>query len=380
MASAEGLVRCVEAIYAAGFGDDGWTGALAALTEFTGSVGATFEVFEKSPPRLTGFAVAGLPVGAETAYLDHYARHNPRAEYAFDHLSQVFVSDYQLIDEQGMDRNPYYAKYLTSIDLRYFLSGQVFNTERSQAIVSIQRSRRQGHVGRSEIDRMRRLLPHFRQAHDLVSRLGNARAATGAFERILDWLTDGVALVRSDGSVVYANVALDALATAGDGVALARSGIEFGTAEARAHLGAAIAAVCKLSANSANPPASTDFTVARPSGAPPYLVSVRPLIWRTDGPAITTGAIAAVFVRDPLQPNRTEARVLREAFGLTEAEADLAHGLQSGLSPNAYARARSLSRNTVYTHLRRIKEKTNATRMAELLARLNGASMPVRRA
>ncbi len=379
MATAESLVRCVETIYAAGFSDDGWAGALAALADFTGSVGATFEVFDKSPPSLTEFAVAGLPVGAETAYLEHYARHNPRAAYAFDHLSQVFVSDYQLIDERGMDRSPYYAKYLTSIDLRYFLSGQVFNTEHTQAIVSIQRSRRQGHVGRSELDRMQRLLPYFRQAHDLVSRLGNAGDAVGTFERTLDWLTDGVALVRDNGSVVYANAALSAFALAGDGIALAKNGIEFSAADARTRLGAAIAAACKIVAADTEAAAPADFTAARPSGAPPYVVSVRPLVRYGGRQAVATSAVAAVFVHDPIQLNHTEARVLREAYGLTEAEADLARSLQSGLSPDAYARARSLSRNTVYTHLRRIKEKTNANRMAELLAKLNGAVTRVRR-
>jgi DNA-binding CsgD family transcriptional regulator len=377
MATTDRLLRCVESIYAAGLSGDGWTGALAALADFTGSLGATFEVFEKAPPRLIEFAVAGLPVGAETAYLDHYAQHNPRAAYAFAHLSQVFLADYQFFDEHAMDRDAYYAKYLTSIDLRYFLSAQVFNGERAQAVITIQRSRRQGHVGPIEIDRVRRLLPHFRRAHDMASRLRGANAAVGELQQMLEWLSDGVALVRSDGTVVYANGALRAFAAAGDGLALARGAIEFDAPRARARLAAAIGTARRLG-NAADAPPIVDFAVARPSGAPPYLVSVRPVMGGAEGPWSDTRAIAAVFVRDLLQRHRTETRVLREAFGLTEAEADVARGLQTGLSPSAHARARSLSRNTVYTHLRRIKEKTGCTRTSELVAKLNGASLPVR--
>ena len=377
MATTDRLLRSIEAIYAAGLGGEGWTSALVTIAELTGSVGATFEVFEKAPPHLIEFAVAGLPVGAETAYLDHYSRHNPRAAYAFAHLSQVFVADYQLIDEQGMDRDSYYAKYLTSIDLRYFLSAQVFNTERAQAVVTIQRSRQQGHVGRAEIDRMRRLLPHFRQAHDLASRLRGVRALTGAFEQMLDWLSDGVVLVRADGTVAYANRTIRAMAAAADGVALAKSAIKIGAPEARARLAAAIAGVHRAGGDIADAPTIADFAVSRPSGAPPYLVSVRPIMGGASEAWTEAGAIAAIFVRDQLQRNRTEARVLREAFGLTEAEADLARGLQDGLNPVTYARARSLSRNTVYTHLRRIKEKTNSARISELISKLNGTSMPL---
>ncbi len=378
MAKGDGLLRCIESVYAAGLNGDGWSEPLAALAALTGSVGATFEVFDKSPPQLTEFAVAGLSVGAETGYLDHYARHNPRAAYAFAHLSQVFVADNHLIDEVAMDRDPYYAKYLASIDLRYFLSGQVFDTERAQAVVTIQRSRRQGHVGDGEIDRMRRLLPHFRQAYDLAARLRGAGRAVGDLERMLDWLTEGVALVRRDGTVIYANRALRAFAASADGITLARNAIEFDAPHLRARLAAAVAAAGRVSSNATDAPPIVDFAVARASSAPPYLISVRPIVDGGDGRWAGAGAVAAVFVRDPLRGNRTQTRVLREAFGLTKAEADLAHSLQSGLSPIIYARDHSLSRNTVYTHLRRIKEKTGSTRMTELLSRLNSASLPVR--
>ena len=86
-----------------------------------------------------------------------------------------------------------------------------------------------------------------------------------------------------------------------------------------------------------------------------------------------------VFVRDPLGRNLAESEILREVFGFTNAEADLARALQAGASVNQYARGRAVSLNTVYTHLRRIKEKTNCKRMGELIRRLNDLQVALRR-
>ena len=42
------------------------------------------------------------------------------------------------------------------------------------------------------------------------------------------------------------------------------------------------------------------------------------------------------------------------------------------------ARTRAVSLNTVYTHLRRIKEETGSKRMAELIHKLNDLQVPAR--
>jgi DNA-binding CsgD family transcriptional regulator len=83
-------------------------------------------------------------------------------------------------------------------------------------------------------------------------------------------------------------------------------------------------------------------------------------------------------VRDPLTGGTAATGTLRELFGLTEAEAALAQALQSGVTLAEYARQRALSLNTVYTHLRRLREKTGCNRMAELIHRLNELRLPLR--
>jgi DNA-binding CsgD family transcriptional regulator len=372
MAKGNDLLQTIEAVHAAGLDEERWPQALAAVARHFNALGATLEDFDKQPFGLRYLRLGGLPPRAETAYLDHYQHHNPRAAYAFRNLSQKVLVDYHLIDEAGMDRSAYYAKYLRSLDLRYFMSGQILNTRDNQAIISIQRSRKQGHVGQDDIERLQVLIPHVRQAYDVATRLRATRDSARSLEQALEWLSDGVALLKRDGQITYANMAFEAIAQRSDGLRVARGAIEFATAEPRARFAAALGSIAGGKVQLAS---QSDFFAPRSRGAPPYVVSLRPIAAsRHDA----RDAVAIVFVRDPLGPVAGALRLLRELFGLTEAEASLALALQAGDSPGDYARERGLSRNTVYTHLRRIKEKTGCNRLPQLIQKLNDLRMPAR--
>jgi DNA-binding CsgD family transcriptional regulator len=91
-----------------------------------------------------------------------------------------------------------------------------------------------------------------------------------------------------------------------------------------------------------------------------------------------TASAAIVFLHDPRSRAAAAVGVLCEVFGLTEAEGALAQALQTGVSLAEYTEARALSLNTVYTHLRRLREKTGCSRMPELIAKLYNLRMPLR--
>lgn len=195
-----------------------------------------------------------------------------------------------------------------------------------------------------------------------------------SLERALDWLADGVALIRAGGGVIYINDSFRAIAQRSDGIALRQGTIRIASAPARARLDAAVAAA--FGPRSAAPGAVSDFAAPRGNGALPYLLSVRPLMDREREDRSEPRAI--VFVRDPLSHKAADTRTPREVFGLTEAEARLAQALQTGHPPADYARDHAVSLNTVYTHLRRIKEKACCNRITELICKLNELHMPLR--
>ena len=76
---------------------------------------------------------------------------------------------------------------------------------------------------------------------------------------------------------------------------------------------------------------------------------------------------AVAFISDPDNRAQTWREVLRNVYGLTDAEADVAFLVLGGARIKEIARHRGVSLNTVRTHLKHIFDKTNAQSQADLV-------------
>lgn len=375
MPNLDDLLQTIEDIHAAGLDTELWPKALASVARTVGGTAASLEWIDSRSLRPISFVAHGLRPAHETSYLEHYVTLNPRLPAAVQDALGIIGYDYRFLDEQAMDRDPFYMEYLASQDLRYYIAGIVGHSPTHFVGAAVHRSPKQGHVDRDGVDAMRRLVPHLRGAVDVAQRLGQS-ATRSHLERALDLLSDGVTLLRGDGAIVFINTAFQAMLRSGDGVRVKKGAIAFEAPAARTRLAAALSST-RQSREGGPRNASADFSAARPSGAPPYLASVRPLPRKHRQGQADVAADAMLFVRDPLRRNALTLRMLRDVFGLTLAEAALAQALQAGHTMGDYARARKVSLNTLYTHLRRIKEKTGCTRMAQLIHKLNDLHLPL---
>jgi DNA-binding CsgD family transcriptional regulator/PAS domain-containing protein len=377
MPRADDLIAAVKTIHAAGLQEGDWPAALGAMTRLLGGGNsATLEVIDKASFRHHVFHSFGIPPVQELTYLKDYAPLNPRLSFHAAKSPGTVLWDYKILDEEAMNRSAFYAEFLRPIGFRYFLSGVLDAPDGQFALVSQQRTRKAGHAGRADIELMEVMLPHVRQALDVSSRIRHVGEMRESLERAFDWLADGVLLVRQDGTVVYANEAMQAIARRDDGIRLKNNHIEFAASEPRDHLAMALASIGRLRTGDVARPRSADFSVSRGSRSRPYVVSVRPLLGGYGRPY--GGAVAIVFVRDPASRHAAAISILRAALGLTEAEAHLAQALQAGTTLGAYARAHAVSVNTVYTHLRSMKDKTGCRRLPELISTLNDLRVPLR--
>lgn len=89
--------------------------------------------------------------------------------------------------------------------MRCFISAVLQQTEDRIAVVAVQRSTRKGHVTERESALMYRLYPHFRPAYAMRKLLGAPAPTRELFENALDLLSDGIALLRKDGGIVFDN-------------------------------------------------------------------------------------------------------------------------------------------------------------------------------
>lgn len=369
------LLSAIEAAHSAGLDEELWPQALGAAARLLGANCATLETLAAPSLQHLGFLGFNIPPASELLYLREYVPLSPRTRFATSRRAGDLLWDHKLLNEAEMDRHPFYQEFLRQVDLRYFYGGVLEHNGREMTAVTFHRARKLGHVNRREIAVMQRLLPHLRQAYDMTTRLRKARGRAGALESALDWLVDGVALLDADGRIVHANDAFQEIARRRDGVRTVRGAIETDAPAPRERLAAAIAAVNRFASGDTDAHSGVDFPVPRSTGEPPYIFSLRPLV----GPRSNRhAAVAILFVHDPLRAHAAALLIARESFGLTAAEADLALALQGGATVADYARSRRLSVNTVYTHLRRLKDKTGAKRLSDLMRRLADLRLPLR--
>lgn len=387
MQESDKLLQSIEAIHTAGLDESLWPSALKSITDLIGGVGTTLESVDKwsalTPVlRVKDFWSHGIPAGSEREYADHYISISPRVVLGFTQRAGEIGYDYMLVDDAAIDRDPFYSEFMGPAGMRYFVSGTLVQNRQEYSCFAVQRSRHQGHVGKREIRLMEILTPHVQQALDVTRRLRGAARISHNLGHALDWLADGAALMRADGTLLYVNESLQAIARTGDGIRIGKENkLEFASADSTVRFNEALASACMFLEGEVRQTAFSDFVVPRPSGVSPYVVSIRPLFASGKASARegTRDAGAIVFVRDPTQRYRTTVAMLREIFGFTEAEAALARALQTGTPLAQYARAHRLSLNTIYTHLRRIKEKTGCRRLPELTRKLNDIQIMLRR-
>ncbi len=375
MSDHELILQTIDTIYASVVDRDQISTVLEATNRLVGGVGATLEIIAKETHRPTHLWSVGAPTLARTPYIEQFAALNPRIPFSLQRPAGHVAWDRQVLDEREMANDPFYAEFLPHLGIRYFLAGILEQTSERMTALTVHRAPEQGHVDQQEIEIMQRLVPHFQRAHETAERLQDAGKNHAALEHTLEWLTDGIALLGADGRIVYANEAFYTFAKRGDGFRIVERTIEFFGPESRDHFNTTFSNMQMLRNHlSLNAPPA-DFPLARKCGMPAYTISLRPLLrGQCDHPEATI----ILLVHDPLSRNIAARQMLQQLFSLTEAEAHLAQALCAGMTTGAYASTRRVSLNTVYTHLRRLREKAACNSVAELIRRFSELNVPLR--
>ena len=356
--------QALDAIYQGFAEPDGLPRALDSIRRLMGAEGATFEVIDTAARRPVAFHSSGVASAEGDDYLAHFAPRNPRLPVTLGQQRAGLCWDYQVMDESAMSRDPFYAEFLPRAGLRYFLSAVLEQSPQRLVAFTLQRTPRQGHVGKAEIALMRRLTPHLQRAYAMRSRLVTAYGTDA-----------GTSALGPKGGIIYLNSSLQTISAESGVFRIDQRGIHFGSADLRSRYARAFGAAMQAG-GSADADAAIDFMAPRADGLPPCTISLRPLRRRwpqSDRP----DAAVMMLVHDPLRDSAA-ARLLQQLHGLTQAEAQLACALAAGMTAVEYAAHRGVKVTTVYTHLKRTREKTGWRSVAELTRRVHEISIGLR--
>jgi DNA-binding CsgD family transcriptional regulator len=316
----------------------------------------------------------GVDPACMARYLERHAGRNELEARSASLPVGAVVTDQCVMPKAEFLRTAFYDECLRPQGLRSLIILRAARSERGAvANVCVLRSAREGEFGAEEIDLLSRLAPHLRRAVAVHTRLAEAEGERRALAEALERLPRAAFLVDGAAAVRLANAAGAALLAAREGGLRADPGeggaLRATHAEETALLRRVVAAAVP-GRGAGPPPGGSHVCLSRAPARPPLVVTVTPLSAAGIAAAgLPPEPMALLLVADPeARPQAPPPALLREAFKLTKAEAEIAARAASGEGVPALAASLGISEGTARLHLHRVFEKTGARRQAELAA------------
>lgn len=320
---------------------------------------------------------AGLGTDVTTDYQTHWIHRDPWATAASRHGEGVLNMD-RVVPMRRYRASAIWNEWKAKRDGAFHcLSAMMQGPDGMVGRVAFHRSARAEPFGAAEEALLTPLFQHLRRALLMEARLAASGWQTAnALRSGFAALPQGVVLLDRNRRIVATNPAVEAMAAQGDGLALGGdSGLSTPNAQARHALSQAVGAAIQATTGKVRlMPAAASVALPRRSGQPAYIVQALPLrrIAALGMPEDFTGAM--LLVTDDANRPRPRAPLLRQAFGLTPAEALLAAALAAGRTVAQHAVTRKIAVETARGHLAAVRRKTGCRSLAELTALLGRLS------
>ncbi len=364
----------IHTIYAAALAPDRWDEAVWAVTRLLGGVAATIEVHDCTDGKLVFFSEVGIPEEGASMYVAHYHAVCPRLPWGRDVPAGTPIYDYMFLTEGDMSKSEFYEDFLAPFDFRYLIGGTIRNDADEVAILAVHRLVDRGHADEADIALTRELLGHLLRARRIEGELQRSGIERNALAGAVGELTVGVVVVDAALRVLFANE--EAQRLDGGGV------LQLGERLALTAPGDQ-QAVSELLAGAIGRPPTGGVRLVGLAQAQPISVTVVPA---PSADAATSPllpqlgeapAAAIVYLADPSRQPALGMRVLRTAYGLTTAEAQLAVALARGATLTGYAEARDISRHTARALLARARHKLGVSSQQALVRLLLTLAPPI---
>lgn len=275
----------------------------------------------------------------------------------------AFVASRELTPDY-LAQAPYAQQCLKPLGIVDILHQPLVHTPARFSELVVARHERHGIVTDKEIEVMQLLLPHLRRAVTISNVFEVRSIECGRLSQILDALPQGIFLTDSEGVIQHVNKVAEDMLCSGAIVYSANGilGVRCPTAAVNLREAIRVAAQDETALDRngleialADSTTDSQFAHVLPMNGSDLRVMVQP------------AATAMILISDSKLDSTVMERRLRQRFGLTKAEVQVALALLEGGGRSAVAERLYISDTTVRTHLMHIFEKTGVHRQAELV-------------
>lgn len=353
----DAIYGLIDDIYEAGAHPERWPNALSSLANVTGGIDAT----------MGGQTAAHVPllVTARTdpayvrLYADRYHTRNAMQLAVQAVPVGTAVADSTLIDIESFQASAFYNEWCRP---QHYLHGMALNLATNQGWRATLMVSGPQHYGPEKVKLLGMMAPHLIRAFQLNQLLQETQTmGMGAFAA-LEYLDRGALLVGMGGKIRTANGLADAILSAGDGLTLRNGQLSCGTPEETAMLNRLIGQTIRGMV----PGDEGTMQVSRSAGRSPLSVQCLPFPASNWWPGFSQ-QWAMIFVTDPDARMLQATERLRQRYGLTPAEAQLAWEIVRSGGRKSAALSRGISVATARSQLTSIFDKTGVRRQSELV-------------
>ena len=307
----------------------------------------------------------------ERSYAERYAMENVwlRKESCFRKPGSVWNSQQILDDEKSLD-SEYYLKWLKPQGLTHQLFGVLDRRENAVVYLVLARAEGEDAFAKDDAETLATVLPAFASVFRLEHLVRNLTARAADTWTMLDHLAPGIVLVDERGRVMGMNQTAIEIARKADGLTVENGHLSCTLPREQTRFRKTVDEL--LNADSSPPAANTKaVTVSRIESAVPLQLILTRLSKR---PSINGSQrqLLGVFVSDPEGFSAPSNEWIKDLYGLTRVESEIALLICQGNSPDEIATRICVSVHTVRAYLKQIFLKMGVNRQAAMVRRLVG--------
>ena len=243
------------------------------------------------------------------------------------------------------------------------------------SLMVVLREKAKGPYGDPDLELLRALLPHLKQALKLYGRIAALETTRRGLADSLDRISTGLLILDASGRVLFVNRAAEQITRQDDGLRITRDGLATALPGESAALRRLVAGAA-LTTNGNGSGAGGELLLSRPSLRRPLAVAVSPLPKDEFLPSLPDVPAVAVFVSDPEAAGESDAALLARLYSLTPAESRLTAALMSGGDLREVSGALGVSYHTVRAQMKSVFSKTGTRRQAEFVQLLLKLPLP----
>ena len=269
----------------------------------------------------------------------------------------------------------FFKQYIEPNQIRYILGADIRAEGGTEFRLRITRPPEASDFSAADKALCQMLIPHFKRAVNLHSRLGLMETEMKLYANAMDSMLVGAVVLDEAGAIMRINTIAQKILGDKDGISIVRGQL---SAEYRAEEREMQRLIRQVLDMPAGKPAIAEATsLTRPSGRAKLGLLIRPIPigeW-SEGPHRPA---VAIFIRDPERKSQPSFELVRQLFDLTPAEARLALLLADGMTLDEAAEALEIRKNTIRAHLRSIFSKTGVKRQTTLVSLLLSSVASIR--